>query len=102
MKKQLFLFVFCLLPTSWAAAATVSVLSVPSAKMGRNIPITLILPYAYTESETPLPVVYLLHGAGGNHTGWNRSTGIAQLADVVRIHKMIHNRIRVSHCFFAH
>jgi len=64
-----------------ASAATVVPLSIPSAKMGRDIPATLILPDAYEQKEQRFPVLYLLHGAGGDYTGWNQNTEISQLAD---------------------
>ncbi len=81
MKNPFLVLISCILLSLRAPASTVEVLSVPSAKMGRDIPVTLILPDAYAQSEAPLPVVYLLHGAGGNHAGWNEATDIAQLAD---------------------
>jgi S-formylglutathione hydrolase FrmB len=82
MKKYLLLFLSNLLLVLWASASTVEVLSVPSEKMGRDIPVTLILPDGYAENEIPLPVVYLLHGAGGDHASWNDKSDVAQLADL--------------------
>lgn len=64
-----------------ASASTVETLSVPSGKMGRNIPATLILPDAYQQDGQRFPVVYLLHGANGNHEGWNANSSVGQLAD---------------------
>ena len=55
---------------------------VPSGKMDKEVPATLILPNAYSKNEKQrFPVLYLLHGAGGNHASWNQSTQCAQLAD---------------------
>ena len=63
-------------------AAKVEVIEVPSAKMDKDIPATVILPDAYIERDAEkFPVLYLLHGAGGNHASWNQSTQCAQLAD---------------------
>jgi len=64
-----------------ASAATVEVLSVPSKKMGKNIPVTLILPDAYEQKDQRFPVLYLLHGAGDDYRGWHRQTKISRLAD---------------------
>ncbi|MGZ0655606.1 alpha/beta hydrolase [Coraliomargarita sp. W4R72] len=62
-------------------AATVEVVSIPSAKMGKSIPATIILPDAYADGDGLFPVTYLLHGAGGTHAGWNAQTNVAALAD---------------------
>jgi S-formylglutathione hydrolase FrmB len=64
-----------------ADAATVTTLAIPSQKMARLIPATLILPDAYQTADQRFPVLYLLHGAGGNDQGWNAQTRIAALAD---------------------
>lgn len=64
------------------AASTVSVIEIPASKMDKPIQATLILPDAYQQkSEKRFPVLYLLHGAGGSHAGWNKKTDISQLAD---------------------
>ena len=80
--SALFFSVFFLLGGSLVDAAKVEIIQVPSAKMEKKIPATLILPDAYSERESEkFPVLYLLHGAGGNHASWNQSTQCAQLAD---------------------
>ena len=80
--SALFFSVFFLLGGSFVHAAKVEVIQVPSTKMEQNIPATLILPDAYSQRESDkFPVLYLLHGAGGNHSSWNQSTQCAQLAD---------------------
>jgi len=80
--SALFFSVFFLLGGSLVDAAKVEIIQVPSAKMEKKIPATLILPDAYFERESEkFPVLYLLHGAGGNHASWNQSTQCAQLAD---------------------
>jgi len=63
-------------------AAEVKTVAIHSAKMGRDIPATLILPDAYAaHPERRFPVLYLLHGAGDTHKKWNQETDIAALAD---------------------
>ena len=62
-------------------AATVEVVSIPSPKMGKSIPATIILPDAYGDGDERFPVTYLLHGAGGSHAGWDAQADIAALAD---------------------
>jgi S-formylglutathione hydrolase FrmB len=63
-------------PCSLAAeAATGSwetrVVQVPSAAMNREIAATVVVPSAYAkEPERRFPVIYMLHGAGDNHTAW--------------------------------
>ena len=80
--SALLFYVFVLLGGSLVNAAKVEVIEVPSAKMEKKIPAIVIFPDAYSERESEkFPVLYLLHGAGGNHASWNQSTQCAQLAD---------------------
>ncbi|MBI4429799.1 MAG: hypothetical protein HY562_11855 [Ignavibacteriales bacterium] len=48
--------------------------------LGRVKKLTVILPAKYS-SETRYPVLYLLHGLGGNHEDWNARTKIVEYAD---------------------
>ena len=57
-------------------------LRLPVPKWKRRFRPLVILPDAYSERNLKkFPVLYLLHGAGGNHASWNQSTQCAQLAD---------------------
>jgi S-formylglutathione hydrolase FrmB len=71
----------CLIFTLDLQAATIEVVSIPSAKMGKSISATIILPDAYAEGDGRFPVTYLLHGAGDTHAKWNAETDVAALAD---------------------
>ena len=76
--KSVTTLLVCLTITS--QAATVKEVKIYSDAMDKEIPATLILPDAYSQSETHFPVTYLLHGAGGSYQDWTR-TDIKQLAD---------------------
>jgi S-formylglutathione hydrolase FrmB len=76
-----FLVLFYFLFSFSLQSATVEVVSIPSTKMGKSIPATVILPDVYAEGVERFPVTYLLHGAGGSHAGWNAQTRVAALAD---------------------
>ncbi len=65
---SLFLFIAVALSFN-VQAKTVKTISVFSQKMGREIKNVVILPENYNES-VQYPVVYLLHGYGGNHESW--------------------------------
>ena len=56
----------CALAVASASASTVTNLTVKSEKMGRDIPVTVVLPDAY-DGAARFPSVYVLHGAGGNN-----------------------------------
>lgn len=75
----LFIFFFlCFVP---GFAAQVDTVETPSLAMNKTIKAVVILPESYSETEA-LPVVYLLHGYGGNYANWIKSVpAIAQLAD---------------------
>ena len=55
-------------------------LKIRSEKMGKDVPVTIILPDKYKESKTKYPSLYLLHGASNNQNTWLDRTGIRQLA----------------------
>lgn len=81
-KKRSCLMLSLLALTLSAVAASVNIISIPASTMEKTIPATLILPDAYENSaDQRFPVLYLLHGAGGNHAGWNNATEISKLAD---------------------
>ncbi len=51
----------------------VSQINVPSASMKKNVPTVVILPNSYeTNQAKKFPVMYLLHGFGGNQLTWVR------------------------------
>ncbi|WP_371582026.1 alpha/beta hydrolase [Streptomyces sp. NBC_01314] len=51
--------------------------SLPSAALGRNAPVRLILPSSFdARPARTYPVLYLLHGAHDDHTSWTRETDI--------------------------
>ncbi|MGH9411948.1 MAG: alpha/beta hydrolase [Vicinamibacterales bacterium] len=54
--------------------------SVQSAAVGRTLPYRVLLPGGYARSRGRYPVLYLLHGLGGDHLDWSTRTNLAQLA----------------------
>lgn len=64
-----------------AWSATVSTIEVPSAVMRKDIPVTVILPDASQKGGARFPVLYLLHGYGGNNGSWAANTRIKDLAE---------------------
>lgn len=63
------------------SASTVDTVSVPSAAMNKTIKTVVITPDAYADRDS-LPVVYLLHGYGGDYANWvNRVPEIKEFAD---------------------
>ncbi len=47
---------------------------VTSTILNRSLPYRVYLPPAYAASDRRYPVVYMLHGAGGNYTEWDDSS----------------------------
>ena len=75
-------FSFLLAFSSSALAFKVDSKDVPSKAMAKTIPVSIVLPKAYADNPTtPLPVLYLLHGAGDNNSTWLNATSISSLAD---------------------
>jgi len=64
-----------------ATAATVDKVVTTSASMHKQIKAVVVKPDGYTSGKA-FPVVYLLHGRGGNYKDWiTKVPAIAQLAD---------------------
>ena len=57
----------------YAHAAKVDTIQVYSKSMGKYIKSCIITPDTYKKSKTRFPVVYLLHGYGGNYATWVQS-----------------------------
>ena len=69
MKKAVFSIIvlcFCLAHQ----AATVETLVVTSGSMAKKIKNSVVLPKAYLAKGSAVPVLFLLHGAGGDYTDW--------------------------------
>ncbi len=65
-----------------APEARVVVIEVPTAMRDAPVPATLVLPSAYySQPDRAFSVLYLLHGAGGEHTAWTAATDIEALAE---------------------
>lgn len=55
--------------------------SVPSTALGRDLKFTVYLPDGYKDAPGKFPVVYLLHGAGGDEYEWTRKGGAVETLD---------------------
>ena len=78
-----FWLVLLLLVTSPAWAFQSRVVTIPSAAMHKSFEATVVLPdqYARGKGADRFPVVYLLHGSGGDYTDWTANSPIGKLAD---------------------
>ncbi|MDE6228811.1 MAG: esterase family protein [Muribaculaceae bacterium] len=85
MKKLLLpLLILCL--AFVAKAQSVDTIAVYSPSMDKNISSLVILPAAYDGSRE-FPVLYLLHGYGGNHETWLNIK--PELPELASLHEMI-------------
>lgn len=74
------LFIFANLPN--VLASQIDTLMVMSRSMNKQIANVVILPDAYSTQYQRFPVLYLLHGAGGDHTDWvSKFSSIKEYAD---------------------
>ncbi len=81
MKKTILLFSSLLMIAQIGFSAEVDTLNVFSKAMKKEVKTVVILPDAY-QNEQHFPVVYLLHGYGGNYADWvNKASHIKALAD---------------------
>ncbi|RAJ02589.1 S-formylglutathione hydrolase FrmB [Chitinophaga skermanii] len=81
--KNLFLILVCALLGTQAMASKVDTIAVYSESMKKNSPTVVILPDSYSSKKKQhYPVVYLLHGYGGNYAAWVKAAkSTASLAD---------------------
>ncbi|WP_321290475.1 alpha/beta hydrolase family protein [uncultured Sunxiuqinia sp.] len=79
--KRLIIFLFCVWRLVPAQAAIVDTIEVHSLSMQKNIKAVIVTPDDYASAKE-LPVVYLLHGYGGNHLDWiSKVKGVEKAAD---------------------
>ncbi|MCX2574114.1 alpha/beta hydrolase [Pedobacter sandarakinus] len=69
MKRFLILLYLAIFISGYAEAAKVDTIATFSKSMHKTIKATVVLPEKYRVG-TGLPVLYLLHGAGGNYKDW--------------------------------
>lgn len=62
-------------------AAEIRNITIPSAALQRETPISIVLPDGYDKGKKQYPVIYFLHGHGNNNTHWASLPPIPQLAD---------------------
>ena len=87
MKSLLATLVISLGSIVGLSAARYENLNVHSDRMGRDIPVTVILPDSYAKSESSrFPVVYGLHGAGGDNVRFSQKIRpLPMLADQYQV-----------------
>ncbi len=67
---------------TWAQSSQINEkLTLNSSIMKRVMHYSVYLPAGYNFSHKSYPILYLLHGAGDNHTAWIRKGGLQQIAD---------------------
>lgn len=85
MKKKIIFkiqFVFLLLLFHISGqAATIEKISVPGKKMNKQIPAIVVLPDDAKNTDQKFPVVYLLHGYGGDYQNWNNHADLGAASD---------------------
>ena len=84
MKKTLLLSSILICFSLWSIAQTSSVsdnLSITSKILKSDRKYAIYLPAGYETSKRSYPVLYLLHGATDNHTGWVQFGEVQQIAD---------------------
>lgn len=74
---------------SLAQAGEVFLQRFQSATLGRDYAYTVYLPDAYRGSALKFPVLYLLHGAGGNENEWLHLGGVRETLDALIARKRI-------------
>ncbi|MFC5429841.1 alpha/beta hydrolase [Paraburkholderia denitrificans] len=82
-QARAFWLVLTLFFTTPVWAFQTGVVSIPSVAMRRAFDATIVLPddYARGDHTQRYPVIYVLHGSGGDYTDWTSNAPIGRLAD---------------------
>ena len=85
--KNIFAIIFIIGTVLSVKAGVVDTVEVYSASMKKKIKNVIIKPDSYKKSKTGYPVLYLLHGAGGNYAQWIKE--VPKLKQLVDKHQLI-------------
>lgn len=88
LRFSLFL-VFCLVSSAFAHAGDVFTETFRSAAIGRDYKYTVYLPDGYQKDNRRYPVLYLLHGAGGDENEWLFKGGARETLDALIARRVI-------------
>lgn len=80
-KTPVFYTVSIILVFNVLFAATIETRFIFSDSMQKYIPLIIIIPDSYQTSNKSYPVVYLLHGHGGDYRNWVDRTDVEELSD---------------------
>jgi enterochelin esterase-like enzyme len=78
-----------------ARAGEVFLESFASQALGRDYKYTIYLPDSYAKDQRRYPVLYLLHGAGGDENEWLQKGGLRETMDALVARRLIHPMIVV-------
>jgi enterochelin esterase-like enzyme len=79
----------CLAISAWAHAGEVFLETFRSEAIGRDYKYTIYLPDSYKKDERKYPVLYLLHGAGGDENEWLQKGGAKETLDALITRRVI-------------
>jgi S-formylglutathione hydrolase FrmB len=83
---KLLLIAFFIFLATMSSHASVDTVEVYSNSMRKNIKCVVVKPENYKRSKDQFPVLYLLHGYGGNYSNWiKRVPAIDSLANVYQV-----------------
>jgi len=77
-------FLFLLLADSFSQSSIVSRQSMQSRILNQTIGYSVIFPIGYDKNQQSYPVIYLLHGIGGDGNSWIKRCNIDRLVDSLK------------------
>jgi enterochelin esterase-like enzyme len=87
--RRALLLSFTLLCASLAQAGQTFLETFKSAALGRDYKYTVYLPDSYAKDTKRYPVLYLLHGAGGDENEWLAKGGVRETMDALIARNLI-------------
>lgn len=84
MKNLIIIALLCVVPTAGVLGQSSKVIETATVKSGvlkADRKYSVYLPAGYETNDRSYPVLYLLHGAGDDHTGWVQFGQVQHIAD---------------------
>lgn len=79
--KRLQFIVFCLFSITLLFSARIDTVLIYSKSMEKDLYAIIVLPEEHNHATTLFPVVYLLHGYGGDYRNWSKHADLGSAAD---------------------
>ena len=79
------IFLPALILARFSGAAAIKSIAVPAPSVKGSFMTTIVIPDSHAESSKKYPVIYLLHGYGGDHNTWPQIVPLGRSSDSLQV-----------------